>query len=240
MDNMVTETIAARQQRIILTSAAEPEVTYQIGADAQVHIISIIAADTVSRRCAELGEHASVHWSTIVLGGNVQQEIVTRHDGRGATSQHDGLFFGMNHDHFALNFWSEHRAEETTGHIVVHGVLFENAYTDFKGNVRILATGRHTTASLTEHTLLLGQRARSDSVPQLEIANNEVQAQHSSSTTRVDEEQLFYLASRGLEHAEAQRLIVRGFLNDIIDRVPDASVQESIRRDIETKLTYVA
>lgn len=232
--------IAAGTQQIILTSVNEPEVEYMIDADAHVKIISVISTDVTSVRHAHVSERASVEWYTIILGGKVSQEIATFHDGVAARSQHSGLFFGMNHDHIAMNYWSEHQAPNTVGHILIHGVLFEQAYADFKGNVRITPTGHQTDASLTEHTILLGKRARSDSVPQLEIATNDVKVTHSSAMTRVDEEQLFYLASRGIARDEAQRLIVRGFLNDIIDQLPDESLQQSVRADIEVKLGYVA
>lgn len=237
---MQHEQIQAGEQRVILASGAEPAVEYTVGPAAVVKIISIISTDSTSVRSAHVGAGATLEWYTIILGGHVQQEIVTYHDGRAARSRHLGLFFGSDHDHFNLKYWSEHQAEQTTGHILTHGVLFEQAYADFMGNIRIARTGHGTDASLTEHTLLLGKRARSDSVPQLEIATNDVQVKHSAATTRVDDEQLFYLTSRGVERAEAQRLIVRGFLNDIIDQVPDASLRQTIQDQIEKKLVYVA
>ncbi len=228
--------IAAGEQRTILTSAVEPDVTYQIGAGADVTIISIIDSESAGVRLAYLAAEANLRWFTFILGGKVSLEVGTYHDGRAASSQHNALFFGSDHDRFIMNFWSEHNAEQTSGHILTHGVLFDQAYSHFKGNVHILAGGRQTSATLTEHALLLGERARSSAVPQLQIEHNEVQVSHSVSTSRIDEEQLFYLTSRGLTAIEARRLIVRGFLNTIIEQTPDASIQGSLREMIEEKL----
>lgn len=227
------------EQRVIITSPVESDVEYRIEEGARATIISVINADDTSVRHAYLAERASVEWFSFLLAGKVAQEIITFHEGRESQSQHHGVFFGTNHDRFIMQYWSEHTAENTVGHILTHGVLFEQAYSDFKGNIRIHKTARHTDASLIEQSLLLGNRARSDSVPQLEIATNDVQARHSSSMTRIDEEQLFYLTSRGVEHSEAQRLIVRGFLAEIIDILPDDQLQKTIWQEIEDKLSYV-
>jgi Fe-S cluster assembly protein SufD len=160
--------------------------------------------------------------------------------GDGASSYHYGLCFGKAHDRFAMNYWSEHVAQATTGHILVHGALFGQSYADFKGNIKIAQTGHKTVASLTEHVLLLGDRARSDAIPQLEINTNDVQAAHSAAATKIDAEQLFYLASRGIPTADGQQLIVRGFLEDIIAHLPDGGLQDEVRKQIDHHLLYVA
>lgn len=235
-----TTHIPARDTRIIMTSANEPMVEYQIGEHATAHIISIVSEDFVSQRRAVVAAGAQVYWYTILLGGKVEQEISTEHSGIGASSYHYGLCFGQAHDRFAMNYWNEHTAAETTGHILVHGALFGQAYADFKGNIKIAQTGHKTAASLTEHMLLLGDRARSDAIPQLEINTNDVQAAHSAAATKIDEEQLFYLASRGIPAEQGQNMIVRGFLEDIITHVPDSGLKDEVRKQIDHQLLYVA
>lgn len=232
--------ISANDTRIILASANEPQVEYQVGEQATAHIISIVNHDVVSQRHAVAAAGAQVYWYTILLGGTIEQEISTEHAGVGASSYHYGLCFGQAHDRFTMNYWNQHTAAETAGHILVHGALFGQSYTDFKGNIKIAQTGHKTAASLTEHMLLLGDRARSDAIPQLEINTNDVQAAHSAAATKIDEEQLFYLTSRGISAEQAQNMIVRGFLEDIIARLPDSGLQAEVRKQIDHQLLYVA
>lgn len=240
MTGHITQSIPARDTRIIMTSASEPVVEYQVDEQATAHIISVVSQDMVSQRRAVVAAGAQVYWYTILLGGKVEQEISTQHLGAGASSYHYGLCFGQAHDRFTMNYWNEHTATDTTGHILVHGVLFGQAYADFKGNIKIAQTGHKTAASLTEHVLLLGDRARSDAIPQLEINTNDVQAAHSAAATKIDEEQLFYLASRGIPTEQAQNMIVRGFLEDIIAHLPDSGLQTEVRKQIDHQLLYAA
>lgn len=237
---LTRETIGAGETRIIMTSPHEAEVEYDVAAGATAHIISVLSQDSRSVRRARLQTDAQVFWYTIMLGGTIDQEISTHHMGAGSSSYHYGLCFGQAHDRFTMNYWNEHVANATTGHILVHGALFGQSYADFKGNIKIAQTGHKTAASLTEHVLLLGNRSRSDAIPQLEINTNDVQAAHSAAATKIDEEQLFYLASRGIPTAEGQQMIVRGFLEDIIAHVPDAGLQDEIRKQIDQQLLYVA
>lgn len=178
----------------------------------------IILKDSAKVKCvAHLQTDSVIRWHSAVLGGNVQCEIVTHHQGDGSKSEHRGIFMGRQHNQFQLNYWNTHHGQQTVGHITIHGVLWDAAYTDFKGNVKISPSGKHTVASLTEHTLLLGDKARSDAIPQLDIQTNAVQVTHSSGMSRLDQEQLFYCASRGIPPAQAEQMIVAGFLAECIN-----------------------
>lgn len=238
---MLQEKISAGETKIIITSANEAAVEYDVGENATVHIISIITQAAVGVRRARLQAGAKAYWYTILLGGGqVEQEISTHHLGNGAQSYHYGLCFGKAYDRFIMNYWNEHSAAQTTGHILVHGALFGSAYAAFKGNIKISQAGHKTAASLTEHVLLLGDRARSAAIPQLEINTNDVQVAHSAAATKIDAEQLFYLASRGISAAAGKAMIVRGFLEDIITQLPDSGLQSEVRKNIEQNLLYVA
>ena len=203
-------------QLTVIDIGHHPKVQLEIGANATVEYLFVFVGDGATSKVAHLQADATLHWCSAILGGSNSHEIVTHHVGSGARSQHFGLFLGQQHDTFKMHYWSEHTAAHTSGHILVHGALLDSAYADFKGNIRIAASAKETDASLTEHTLLLGNRARSDSIPQLDIQTNAVRVTHSSAMTKVDDEQLFYMASRGLPTATARRMIVTGFLNDIV------------------------
>lgn len=231
--------VAANVEVTILETGHHMAIDLSIGENAHVQYIAISNGDSQTVRHAQLGQAATLDWRTAILGGKSNQEIVTHHLGTGASSTHHGIFLGHNRDRFTLNYWSEHIGEHTSGHIVVHGVLLDNAYADFKGNIKIAHTARDTDGSLTEAALLLGDKSRSDSVPQLEIDTNDVKAAHSSSITRIDDEQLFYLQSRGITKTDGQRMIVQGFLEGIIDEFKIVSVRDEINALIEQRVALL-
>lgn len=207
-----------------------------VGENAIVNYLMVFSGQGQSTKRAQLQANAACHWRTALLGGTTQQEIYTEHIGDGSTSDHHGIFLGKDRDRFAMNYWSEHTAKHTAGTIRIHGVLFDRAYADFKGNIKIAQTGTDTDASLTEQTLLIGQQARSDSVPQLEIDTNDVRAAHSSAITQIDDEQLFYLQTRGISVIDGKRMIVRGFLDSIVDEFPDKKIREQVLTFVEQRL----
>ena len=215
----------------ILIDGSQPLIELTCAANEELDVVVILKDSTKVKCVAQLQADSVIRWHSAILGGNVECEIITHHLGNGSSSEHTGIFVGHQHDKFVLNYWSEHVGEHTTGHITVHGVLFDSAYTDFKVNVKILKSATHTTASLTEHTLLLGDKARSDAVPQLDIQTNAVQAAHSSGISRIDAEQLFYCASRGISKELAEQMIVRGFLAECI-------TNPTIQQLIDDRLPY--
>lgn len=177
----------------------------------------VVLKNSVKVKCvAHLQTDSVIRWHSAIMGGNVECEIITNHLGDGSSSEHRGIFVGHQSDKFLLNYWSQHDGKQTTGSITIHGVLYDSAYCDFKGNIKIKPTAQQTVASLTEHTLLLGDRARSDAIPQLDIQTNAVQVTHSSGMSRIDQEQLFYCASRGIPPTQAEQMIVAGFLEECI------------------------
>lgn len=213
----------------LLIDGSQPVVEISCEPNSELDVVVILKDSTKVKCIAQLQADSVIRWHSAILGGNIECEIITHHLGTGSSSAHTGIFIGHHHDKFVLNYWSEHVAEHTTGHITVHGVLFDSAYTDFKGNVKILKSASQTTASLTEHTLLLGDKARSDAVPQLDIQTNAVQAAHSSGISRIDAEQLFYCASRGISKELAEQMIVRGFLAECIT---DQSIQDLVDQQL--------
>lgn len=220
--------IESNQEVMIIDTGHHADITVTIGEGAIVHYITTFAGVGNFKKIAHVASRASITWRSAVMGGNTQHEIITYHDGDGAVSDHKGVFLGHKKDRFVLNYWSDHTAKHTSGHIEIHGVLLDTSYADFKGNIKIAQSAQDTNGSLTEHTLLLGDRSRSDSVPQLEIDTNDVQAAHSSAITRIDDEQLFYLQSRGISIEEGKKLIVQGFLGDIIDSFGNEEVEKEL------------
>ena len=231
--------IAKNISAVIVETGYHPKVNITVQDNASVEYIYIYAGAGASVKQATLQRDASITWHTAIVGGENTHDISTIHEGKGSSSEHQGIFLGRERERFAMNYWSQHIGEHTAGHIYIHGVLFDKSYADFKGNIKIDQTGHDTDGSLTEETLLLGDRARSDSVPQLEIDTNDVQAAHASSITKIDDEQLFYLQSRLIPPDEGKRMIVRGFMESIIDRITVQEYKEQLISLIEERIKHV-
>jgi Fe-S cluster assembly protein SufB/Fe-S cluster assembly protein SufD len=105
----------------------------------------------------------------------------------------------------------------------------------FKGMIKIGTTAKNSRAYLAHHAMLLEKAAKSDAIPGLEILTNEVKATHSASVAQIDEEQLFYLMARGLTQNEARKMIVLGFFEPVLARIPVETTREGARFMIEGK-----
>ena len=101
--------------------------------------------------------------------------------------------------------------------------------------IRITKDAKNSRAYLAEHGMILGKEARADAIPGLEIETNEVKATHSASVAQINEEQIFYLMSRGMSEDEAKKMIIVGFFEPIVERIPIPEVARRIRRIIDLK-----
>jgi Fe-S cluster assembly protein SufD len=116
-------------------------------------------------------------------------------------------------------------------------VVKDQSYTTFDGMIKIEHQSRATVSRLEEHALHLSPKARSDSIPGLMIDTNDVaRAGHASTSGEVDEEQLFYMRSRGIPRDEAIHLIVMGFFEPVLDRIPNDALRQRIAEMIEAKI----
>ncbi|MDO8552324.1 MAG: SufD family Fe-S cluster assembly protein [bacterium] len=119
-----------------------------------------------------------------------------------------------------------HDAPNTFSRTLVKGVLDGDAVANYEGLVVIKKGAKNADADLNEHAILLSQGARAGAIPRLEVLENEVKAGHGATVGKVGEEELFYLATRGLSRKEAKKMIVRGFLESFVDEFPPAESKE--------------
>jgi Fe-S cluster assembly scaffold protein SufB len=156
-------------------------------------------------------------------------------NGPGAAAEDVEIVFGSESARVDAVTDLTHRSTNTTGHVLARGVLRDSARTIFKGMIRIEEGAKNSNSYLAEHAMIFSKKARADAIPGLEIMTNEVKATHSGSVSQVDEEQIFYLMSRGLSQSEAQRMIIIGFLHPAVQRIPLRSVRAAIQYLIEEK-----
>ena len=159
-----------------------------------------------------------------------------RLEGRGATVQQAEIGFGSGSQLFDLTSYTRHIGEDTTGDLLSKGIFADRSRGYFKGLIEIQRTARGTDSFLGEFAMLLNKKARSVTIPSLEIDQPDVRrASHSSSVGPIDETQLFYLMSRGLPRELARKFIVLGFLEPVVARIPLPEAQDRLRELLEQK-----
>jgi Fe-S cluster assembly protein SufD len=186
---------------------------------------------------ASVGRDAELNW---VAGGFGSKKGKTRiHNdlaGQGATSRVTGAYFADGTQHLDYDTFQEHIAPNTTSDFAFKGALRDQATTVWRGMIRVEPEAQKTNAYQENRNLLLSPKAHADAIPGLEILANDVRCTHGATLGQVDREQLFYLMTRGLSRSEAERLIVRGFFQDVLDRIDLEPVREALADALEARI----
>jgi Fe-S cluster assembly protein SufD len=186
---------------------------------------------------ARVERDAELDW---VAGGFGSKKGKTRIQndlaGQGATSRVTGAYFADGSQHLDYDTFQEHIAPHTTSDFAFKGALRDEASTVWRGMIRVEPDAQKTNAYQENRNLLLSKDAHADSIPGLEILANDVRCTHGATLGQVDREQLFYLMSRGLSRFEAERLIVRGFFQDVLDRIELEPVREALADALEARI----
>jgi Fe-S cluster assembly protein SufD len=156
--------------------------------------------------------------------------------GRGATGNLRALWFGEADQTLDFRTFQEHAAPDTTSNLVYKGAVAGRSRSVYTGLIRVDETARGTNAQQTNRNLKLSEEAWAESVPNLEIKNNDVRCAHASAVGPVDEEQRWYLESRGVPTGVAERLIVAGFFEEVVADLPIAGAIAPLRAAIAGKL----
>jgi Fe-S cluster assembly protein SufD len=156
--------------------------------------------------------------------------------GPGATSRVTGAYFSDGTQHLDYDTFQEHVAPSTTSDFAFKGALRDESTCVWRGMIRVERDAQKTNAYQENRNLLLSERAHADAIPGLEILANDVRCTHAATIGQVDREELFYLMSRGLSKAEAERLIVRGFFSEILDRIELEPVREALGAALEARI----
>lgn len=199
----------------------------------------------VSSHHATLGKDAVLGHVNVTLGGDVVRTTATvRYTAPGGDAQMLGTYFADDGQHFESRLLVDHAQPNCKSDVLYKGALQgdpdsnkPDAHTVWIGDVLIRAAATGTDTFEVNRNLVLTDGARADSVPNLEIETGEiVGAGHASATGRFDDEQLFYLRSRGIPEEAARRLVVRGFFGEIIAKIAVPAVRERLTEAIEREL----
>ena len=185
-----------------------------------------------------LGSGATANVIQAELGASFSRVKLQQHfDGDGSSAPvNKAVFFGSGSQHFDLTTDAFHHAKGTRSDIVVKGALKGKATSVYRGLIKIDKTASGTDSFLQDRVLHLSKGVASNSIPSLKIDNNDVRASHGATISKLNEESLFYLSSRGLQRPTAERLVVEGFVNDVVCGIPKEKITETIDDIIEEKL----
>ncbi len=217
-----------------------PRITVKAGPAANLGITVVQEWGDATRAVAHMhtaiDRDANVHLGEVGLGAAYARLffVVDLH-GPGGHSEISGLYFGDEEQTLDYRAVINHQAPRTTSNMFLKGAVEGEAHSVFTGLIRIEEEAQQTNAHQTNRNLVLSRDASAESVPNLEILANDVACGHGSTVGPLDEEQRYYLTSRGLDIEQADRLQVRGFFEEAIARLPHDSVAPGIRKLVATK-----
>jgi len=160
----------------------------------------------------------------------------TKLAGRGSSAKVTGAYAGLGTQHLDYDTTQEHAAPDTNSDLAFRGVLSGSATAVWRGMIRVDEDAQRTDAFQESRNLLLSNRAHADAIPGLEIEADDVRCTHAAAVAQVDPEQLYYLRSRGLDEAGAKRLVIDGFLQELVERMTEGPIRESLAGALERRL----
>lgn len=192
----------------------------------------------VGHTVAKVGNDATIEWAAINLGAAHQHiEAETNLAGNGSRVDWMAATVANDGQRLLTAPWLRHVGRATEAHMDFKTVVKGTGYATFDGMIKIEGGSADTITRLEEHALHLSPQARSDSIPGLKIDTNNVQkAGHASTSGEVDAEQLFYMQARGISEADAVHMIVMGFFEPVLDRIPLDALREQVTASIAARI----
>ncbi len=193
----------------------------------------------VALQRAHVGRDASLSSSSVALGGEYarlrSESLIT---GQGGESNLLAVYFGDGHQMLDFRTLQDHDAPRSRSELLFKGAVEDEAQSVYSGLIRIRPGAVKSNAFQTNRNLVLTEGAEARSVPNLEIETDDVRCSHASTVGPIDDDQLYYLESRGVPPEEAERLIVLGFFDDVFDRLPVPSLVAPLRRTVVEKIEH--
>ncbi|MCB0083269.1 MAG: Fe-S cluster assembly protein SufD [Caldilineaceae bacterium] len=186
---------------------------------------------------AAMGKDADLRWIQVSWGSRLTKAFLDLDlMGQGGHAELLGIYFPTGRQHIDHQTLQIHRVPNCFSDLLFNGALKEKARSVYMGIIKVLPAAQKTDAFQRNGNLILDSSARADSIPGLEIQADDVRCTHAATAAQVEEEYVFYLMARGLSRAQAERMIVQGFFQAVLDRVPVESVVHKLERVIERKI----
>ena len=186
---------------------------------------------------AEVARDGALDWVALGFGsakGKVRMETLLA--GPGADAKVTGAYAPHARQHVDFDTTQEHGAPNTTSDLAFRGILADRSSAVWRGMIKVDPGAQQTDAFQVCRNLLLSKRAHADAIPGLEILANDVRCTHAAAVAQIDKEQLFYLRSRGLDHATSTRLVIEGFMAELVERFEEGPMREALAAALEQRL----
>lgn len=184
-----------------------------------------------------VGRDARLDWVTSNMGTRLTKSFQTAElDQPGSWARMSGLFFAIGRQHFDLDTQQNHNAADTVSDLLYKGALRQKARSVWQGMIKALPGSQRIDGFQANRNLVLERSARADSIPGLEIEADDVRCTHASTIGHLDDAHIFYLMSRGIEEETATRMVVQGFFDPVMQRIPFEGVRDRLAERILDKL----
>jgi Fe-S cluster assembly protein SufD len=186
---------------------------------------------------AEVARDGALDWVALGFGsarGRVRMETLLA--GPGADAKVTGAYAPHARQHVDFDTTQEHGAPNTTSDLAFRGILADRSSAVWRGMIKVDPGAQQTDAFQVCRNLLLSKRAHADAIPGLEILANDVRCTHAAAIAQIDKEQLFYLRSRGLDRSTATRLVIEGFMAELVERFEEGPMREALAAALEQRL----
>ncbi len=186
---------------------------------------------------SEVGQDGQLNWIFGAIGGNVTKNFAEIDlNGRGSHGRMSGFYFTDGKQHLDYDSQQNHRAPNTTSDLLFKGALIDSSRVVWQGMIYVAPGAMKTDGYQANRNLVLSRNARADSIPGLEILADDVRCTHGATVGKIDADQVFYLMARGIPKIEAERLIVSGFFDPIMQRIPFEGVRDRFQVSIAAKM----
>lgn len=190
-----------------------------------------------SHQRARVGRDANVDWIVGVMGSRLTKAWLELDiDGQGGNGRMSGFFFADHNQMFDLDTQQSHNAPLTTSDLLYKGAAKDHARTLWQGMIRSLPQIQRIDGFQACRNMLLGDEARMDAIPGLEIEADDVVCSHAATFGTLEAEPIYYLMSRGIPRPQAELMVIEGFFDELLDRVPFERVRERLQAAVEAKI----
>lgn len=230
---------SAEGERLLMV----PNVDLNIAASGRLRYLSVQGLDhqasNVIHQRMKLGRDASGRVGEVGLGGDFARlDLAVDLEGDGCSSEVVGLYFGEGSQTLDYRMVINHSGKNTSSDVFLKGAVEDDSQSVFTGLLRIEKDATRTSTFETNRNLVLSENAKANSVPNLEILCDDVVCGHGSSVGPLEEDHLYYMLSRGLSRVRAERLLIRGFFQEVVDRLPVAGLAEPVSAEVFRRFVH--
>jgi Fe-S cluster assembly protein SufD len=224
-----------------LVSLVVPQLQVRAGQAARVRYLGVnvlgSAAWQIASQRAAGARDSTMSLATVALGGDYARvRTHARLEGTGATARQVALYYADGDQMHDFRTTQDHVAAKTNSDLLFKGAVQDHSRSVYTGLIRIRAAAKGSVAFQTNRNLTLSEGAWAESVPNLEIETNDVKCSHASTIGPIDDDQRFYLESRGVPPAVAERLVVLGFFEEVLAQLPAGPLVDDLRARVQRKL----